>query len=224
MIKPLSITSLLFLLVSSLPTHAQKSDSTHTHYAFYRGFSTHETELKSKKGIKNGEYKIFNGHSITAKGLYKNDERIGLWEFYKNKDSIEQVYNYTTKKVVYSQPFANAKFYLDSLKEGDRIVYPTKIGGSFGIYFLLRLFRPPNHPLKSAIPCPLLYIFSIDESGKLIRYQTKIEDGSSVILDEIPLEKLRAEDFEFSPAKLNGRQVASTLVIEALFDPSKRRY
>jgi hypothetical protein len=215
--KPMKIISALFmLLVCSLNSIAQKSDSTYTHYAFYRGLSSHVTELKSKRGIKNGEYKIFGGRKIIATGLYKDNERIGRWRFFNENDSLDQVYNYTTQLVEYNLPNQRITCYIDSIKEGDKIIPPMKVGGAFGLLFLTRLFLPPMEVYRGSGAYNLLHLFTLDEHGKLIRYETKIDASNYKKVEEIPLKKLKTEDFEFTPAKVNGKNVSSTLVFEVL--------
>lgn len=206
---------LVVLSLFNLFSYGQKSDSTHTHYSFYRGFSSHETELKSKRGVLNGEYKIFNGKAVGILGVYKDDQRIGRWTFFYKKDTIEQVYNYTTKKLEYNRPNNNITYYLDSIKEGDTVVYPAKITASFGIYMLSRLFKPPYFIQKSVGEYTLYYIFTLNNEGRLIKYETKIASDNYNKIEEIDLKRLRPEDFDFSPAIVNGKNVASTMVIES---------
>ncbi|RZJ76885.1 MAG: hypothetical protein EOO45_00560 [Flavobacterium sp.] len=218
----------LFLLIIfgllNLVSFGQKSDSTLSYYSFYRGFSIHKTELKAKRGVLNGEYKIFNGKSVGVLGAYKNDERIGRWTFFYKKDTIEQVYNYSTKKLEYNRPNKNITYYLDSIKEGDTVVYPAKINASFGLYMLSRLFKPPYFIQKSIGEYTLYYVFTLNNEGRLIKYETKIASDNYNKIDEIDLKRLRPEDFDFSPAVVNGKNVASTMVIESkLLANIKRR-
>jgi hypothetical protein len=207
----LSFTILLINYIS----YAQKSDSTRTHYAFYRGFSTHVTELKTKRGILNGEYKIFNGKTLAASGLYKNDERIGRWRFFYKKDSLDQIYNYTTKKVEFNRPDKKITYIINSLKDGDSVVYPTKVTGYLGLFLLTKNYTPPIEIQKSVGEFNLYFIFNIDKFGKLINYRTKVASINFNKIEEGNLKKLRTEDFEFTPARVNGKNVASILILEA---------
>ncbi len=195
--------------------NAQKSDSTHTHYAFYRGFSTHETELKSKKGILNGEYIIFNGRKKTGViGNYKNDERVGRWICYTQKDSIDQIYNYTTKTLIFNKPDKRITYYIDSLKDGDKVIYPAKIMGYFGLFLLTRNYVPPVEIQRSVGEFNLYFIFTLGEDGKLLKYETKVASLNYNKVEEVNLKKLKPEDFEFSPAKVNGKNVECVMVFE----------
>lgn len=132
----------IYLILINLTSFAQKSDSTHTRYGLYRGFSIHLTELKAKRGILNGEYKIFNAWYIGASGAYKDGERVGSWKFFSDKDSIDQIYNYSTKELEFNKPNKKLTFYIDSLKESDKVNPPIKIGGAFGLRLLTKIFKP----------------------------------------------------------------------------------
>ncbi|MES2447248.1 MAG: hypothetical protein V4546_08700 [Bacteroidota bacterium] len=207
------LLSFTIVLITGI-SYAQKSDSTHTHYAFYRGFSTHVTELKSKRGILNGEYKIFNGRAVGAFGLYKNDERVGRWRFYLSKDSLDQIYNYTTKQVEYNKPLKGITFMIDSLKDGDRVIYPTKIMGYFGLYLLTRNYTPPYEVQKKRGEFDLYFIFTIDADGRLVKYETQVISSNFNKVEEVNLKKLKPDDFEFTPARVNGKYVTSKLIFE----------
>ncbi|TCC89312.1 hypothetical protein EZ428_16590 [Pedobacter frigiditerrae] len=210
-----TLFTFIFILLCFI-VNAQKSDSTHTHYAFYRGFSTHETELKSKRGILNGEYIIYNGRkNIGAIGNYKNDERVGRWVFYSQKDSIDQIYNYTTKILVFNRPDKRIRFHIDSLKDGDRVVYPAKIMGYLGLFLLTRNYTPPFEIQKKVGEFNLYFIFTLDKDGKLIKYETKVASLNFNKVEAVNLKKLKPEDFDFSPARVNGKNVASVMIFES---------
>lgn len=199
-------------------SYAQKSDSTHTHYAFYRGFSTHVTELKSKRGILNGEYKIFNGRYVGAFGMYENNVRVGRWRFYSSKDTLDQIYNYTTKQVEYNKHDKRISIIIDSLKDSDKVVYPTKITGYLGIYLLTRNYIPPYEIQKKRGEFDLYFIFSINKDGRLVKYETKVASLNFNKVEEVNLKKLKPEDFEFTPAKVNGKNVPSVLIYQGILD------
>ncbi len=209
-----ALLSLIFISFCFI-ANAQKSDSTHTHYAFYRGFSTHETELKSKKGILNGEYIIFKGGKKTGViGYYKNNERVGRWICYNSKDSIDQIYNYTTKTLIFNKPDKRITYYIDSLKDGDKVIYPAKIMGYLGLFLLTRIYVPPFEIQRSVGEFNLYFIFTLDKDGKLVKYETKVASLNYNKVEEVNLRKLKPEDFEFSPAKVNGKNVACVMVFK----------
>jgi len=207
---------LLFLLLICFSANAQKSDSTRTYYKIIRGTIEHATELKSKRYVRNGAAEIISGRKIIASGLYKDDLRYGRWSFFNAKDSLEQVYNYTTKKVEFNLRDKHLSYYIDSLKTGDKVIYPIKVGGvNYAMYYLLNVFKVPYELRRSLGNYDLFYIFNLDESGKLIKFETKIASLNYNKIDVVDLAKLKAEDLEFAPAVLNGRKVASTIVYES---------
>ncbi len=213
-----------FVLLCTLNVFAQKNDSTHTHYGLYRGLSMHETELKSKRGVKNGEYKLFMGKKIIAQGLYKDDDRVGRWQFFNDNDTLDQVYNYSTKTVEYNLPHPKFTYYIDSIKEGDQVVYPAKVGGFLGIWLLTRYYNAPYEVQKGTGAYNLFFVFTVNENGELVKYETKIASSNYNKVDEIPLKKLRPEDLAFSPAKVNGKNIGCTLVYEVFVSHTKKYY
>ncbi|WP_152969644.1 hypothetical protein [Pedobacter sp. Hv1] len=211
-----TILTLCISILCGLSANAQKSDSTQTHYRLIRGgFVEHSTELKSKKGIKNGEARIENGKKIVAKGLYKDGERIDRWQFFKEGDTLEQIYNYSIKRMEYNQPHEKIRFEIDSLKEGDRVVYPAKIGGTnYALMYLLKKYSMPYELQNKVGEYLLSFIFNIDSNGKLVKYQIRVGNNNFNKLQEVDLKKLNPEDLEFTAARLNGRNVGSTLIFE----------
>lgn len=213
-----TLLTLLSIFIGSF-VYGQKSDSTHTHYRILRGgLIEHSTELKSKKYVKNGFSEIIANKKIIASGIYKDDLRVGRWRFFEIPDTLDQIYNYTTKKIEYNAVDSHLSYEVDSLKEGDRLIYPVKIGGSYyGMFFLIKKFSPPNELSKQKGIYKLYLIFSIDKTGQLIKYQANIISASYNKNFDISLNRFKPEDLEFTPAFLNGKQVASRLIFEAKF-------
>ncbi|UKT62282.1 energy transducer TonB [Pedobacter mucosus] len=205
--------SLLFIL-TTFNAFAQKSDSTHTHFRIIRGgLIEHSTELKSIKNVKNGISEIKSGKALLAMGMYKDGNRVGRWRFYKNADSVEQVYNYTTKKLEYNSTINNILYEIDSLKVGDTVVYPAKIGGFYtSLYFLRNKFQPSRDFRAYPGEHSVFLVFYLDENGKLTKYETETGGGNLKKLDIIDLKKMLPVDFEFVPAYVNGKPVASRLI------------
>ncbi|MCX2495891.1 hypothetical protein OQX63_20520 [Pedobacter sp. PF22-3] len=205
----------VLLYFISFTVVAQKTDSTHTHYRYVRGgFIEHSTELKSQRGIKNGIATILAGKKKFATGIYKNNERIGRWHFFCPLDTLEQIYNYSTKKLEYNVPIKEITYEIDSLKEGDKVSYPAKIGGNlYGMYFLTERFRIPSELKHIKGFHKLNYIFTVSNSGQLLNYEVKIISPSYNKTEIIDLAKFHPDDLAFVPAKVNGRAVKSKLIV-----------
>ncbi|MBC6111516.1 hypothetical protein ACFOG5_23275 [Pedobacter fastidiosus] len=209
------LTLLSIFIISSV--YGQKSDSTHTHYRILRGgLIEHSTELKSKKYVKNGLSEITSNKKIIASGIYKDDVRFGRWRFFRIPDTLDQIYNYTTKKIEYNAVNSLLSYDIDSSKEGDKLIYAMKIGGSsYGMLFLIKNFRPPFELSKQKGIYKLYLILSIDEVGQLIKYQANIVSADYNKNFDVSLKGLKPEDLEFTPAFLNGKQVASRIIVES---------
>lgn len=214
------LLALCISILCCLTVNAQKSDSTRTHYRIIRGgFIEHSTELKSKRGLKNGEAEITGGRKVVAKGLYKDGEKVGRWRFFKAGDTLEQVYNYSTKKLEYNLPLQNISVEIDSLKDGDKVIAPAKIGGTcFGLVYLLNKYQVPNEIQKNTGEYELLFIFHLNSEGKLTKYQTRYVNSNLDRSYEIDLKKLNPEDLEFSAAKVNGTNVNSIFIYKVKFN------
>ena len=207
-----TLASLLLSLLC-FSAFAQKSDSTTTYYRIVRGIVEHNTELKSKKGIRNGYSETKNGRVIVAAGYYKDGERFGRWRFFNRKDTLEQVYNYTTKKLEYNLENERISVSFDSLEIGDKVVKPAKIGGvAYPMNFLFGMFNRPYEFRNATGKAKIDYIFSLDENGTLLKYEIKVESAMYNNAETIKLSRLRPEDFLFTPAKRNGKYVKSKLI------------
>lgn len=215
-----TLSTFCISILCCLTIHAQKSDSTHTHYRIIRGgFIEHSTELKSKRGIKNGEAEVTGGRKIVAKGLYKDGEKVGRWHFFRAGDTLEQVYNYSTKKLEYNLPHPNITVQIDSLKEGDKVITPAKIGGTrFGLVYLFNKYQIPDAIRRTKGQYDLLFIFQLNREGQLIKYETRFVNAYLDHSYEVNLKKLKPEDLAFTPAKLNGENIKSTLIYQIKFN------
>jgi hypothetical protein len=209
--------STLLLFFICFTATAQKSDSTRTYYRIIRGgMIEHATELRTKRYVKNGLSEIKAGKTLVATGLYKEGKRYGRWRFFKTSDTVDQIYNYTTKKVEYSLSRPDFSYEIDSLKNSDQVIYPVKIGGSyFAFFFLWKQYTPPHdlRPYKGIHKAYL--IFHINEKGILTKYETKVTSSVYNKTSEIKLKNLREEDFDFMPAIVNGKPVASKIIYES---------
>ena len=202
--------------ILSFSVFAQKSDSTRMRYRIIRGgLIEHSTTLKSNRYVKNGWAEIKSGRDLLATGVYKDGERYGRWRFFRGPDSLEQVYNYTSRKLEYNNPPEQVSYKIDDLKEGDVIKYPAKIGGYFtSLHFLIRKFSPPMEFKAYPGIHTVLIIFHIDEHGKLVKYETETGKGTYLKKDSLNLKKFRSEDLEFVPAYRNDKPVSSKLIYQ----------
>lgn len=65
---------------------------------------------------------------------------------------------------------------------------------------------------KKGVNLIFFFIFSIDEDGRLVKYETKVASLNFNKVEEVNLKKLKPEDFEFTPARVNGKNVPSVLI------------
>lgn len=202
---------LLFFICFSV--FAQKSDSTYTYYRLIRGLSQHITELKTKRGVRNGLTEVVSFSKPIASGIYKDDVKVGRWRFFKEKDTLEQIYNYTTKKLEYNLIDPRITYQIDSLKDADKVILPAKIGGvHYALHYLLRHYPKPYELRGKTGSFNLIHIFSLNEKGILIHFETKIASSNYNYTETVEIAKLKPEDLEFTPAIKNGVPIKSILI------------
>lgn len=214
MMKTLSTLLLFFIVFLAV---AQESDTTKVRSKKNAyGFKENFTELISKPGIRNGLTQIFQDQVILAYGLYKNDKRVGRWRFFKHKDSVEQIFNYDLNKVDYNRPINTISYVIDSLKEGDRVIKPVKIGG-FRMAFKA-IFQESHHygtPTNPAI-YDQFYIFTVNEAAILTKVEEKVSSKDyNTKTTALNLNKFLNDEFRFIPAYVNGKPKESKIVLKA---------
>ena len=211
-----TLVTLLFSFICFAVT-AQESDSTKIRSKKnILGYKETYTELIAKPGVRNGMTQIFQEKILLAYGRYKNDERVGRWRFFKHKDSVEQIFNYDLNKVEYNRPINTISYVIDSLKEGDSVLKPIKIGG-FRMAFRT-IFQQSQHygiPLDNA-SYDQFYIFTLDRLGNLTKVEEKVSSKTyNTKTTSLHLKPFLTKDFKFFPAYINGKPVPSKIILKA---------
>ena len=210
---------LFFLLILTFGiANAQKSDSTRivTKEISFNIIGNF-TELKQKKGIYNGEAEIIfsgrDGNTVIARGLYKNNLRFGRWQFFE-LNNLVQVYNYGTKKVeqTYNNFEDKLSYEIDNLKTGDKVIYPTKLGCSFSFLYLIDGTSKSGVFNKAPANRKVLSIFTISETGKLVRFQGQVISENFDKIADVNISHYQDDFFQFSPAYVNGVAVPSKII------------
>ncbi|MDN3585087.1 hypothetical protein QWY86_00290 [Pedobacter aquatilis] len=210
--KIICTLSLSLLFLSSF---AQKSDSTRVRKSTNSyGLIEKSVELKSKPHIKEGSAEVFLHNKLIATGLYKNNERIGRWRFF-NGDSISQLYNYNSKKIEYNVPDTTLTYNIDSLKEGDKLLYPVKIGSMNDLYwYLASTARIPDELKQINGEYQLIFILNINKLGKISKLVVDYRLGNNSKSYELVDQTHRYKDFDFVPAIVNDKAVNSQMLLK----------
>lgn len=180
------------------------------------GFIIEEYEvLKSDKRIKNGSYtkKIFN--DLSAKGSYKNNERIGIWEFYRfASEELEQKYDYDNKKLLFdvNQQKPNNFYFNGKWSIGKLDSIPYVIGGlsdlKLKLYEKIRdnLFQR-NTPFAGVT----VFSFIVDKDGSTKNHKISISSLNSI--EESLLKIIKDYPNNWIPGIYNGEKVEAEYII-----------
>ena len=179
--------------------------------------------LKSNPKVKQGPYIVLLNHKTPiARGRYNNNKKAATWFFFDVGGKLVERYNYDKNKFLYeAPPYASEDLsYLfdDSLKNGDKIIMPVKIGGVyFGYIPYVNLFHLPFDDEDFDTYNFDAYIeLLISPMGRLADYNVRVvsayyEYDQTFNLD---INLFSEADRTFEPATLNGVPVISRILIK----------
>ncbi|GGE68018.1 hypothetical protein EV200_108218 [Pedobacter psychrotolerans] len=203
------------LLIFTLSAFAQKSDSTIFRSNNIRDrFLERYTVLKSNKNIKNGFAEILFNQKQIASGYYQNNERVNQWKFYFLSGEVEQIYNYSTKKVEFEFESKSTTYHLENVKEGDEIIYPVKIGGAYGAILVMNKISSPVTDLRNKSgKYQVSNSYYLDELGNVTKLEQKVVGSNYSNTKIIDRNLFRPEELACNPGYVNGKPVKSTITI-----------
>ena len=180
--------------------------------------------LKSDKHTRQGLYQaLFQKKIAVASGMYTNDKRTGLWQFYDTKGLVIESYNFTTNKLYYEAPedtTSALRYFVDKqLDSTDKVTKPIKIGGRyFGYIPYLRLFKIPDYMAGLDLNnISAVVELLISPGGRLADYKVHIvNSGVAGILKTINMNTDVPDpaDKVFTPATLNGEPISCRIMIK----------
>ncbi len=177
--------------------------------------------LKSNIEIKNGQYEaVFRRKINIAIGRFKNNEKVGIWQFFNKNGRLIEKFNYDTNNITYEGPISNKNllfFFDDSIKTTDRLTRPLKIGGEYyGFIPFLNCFKLPFDTYGINTNLFNTYIeLLITPLGKLAWFKVYIDSlyynyHKNFSFD---VNLFSEEDRIFFPATLNGKPILSRIII-----------
>jgi|SRR6185503_9516010 len=185
--------------------------------------------LKSAPAVKVGPYLVFyKRKTLLVRGTYNNGEKSGVWQFFDIKGRMSERYNYDKKKITYEGPLYSSADYSflfdDSLKMGDRLTRPLRIGGVYyGFLPYLNIFKVPFETYDVNTYLFEAYIeLLISPMGRLADYNIRVVSSEYQYdrIFRIDVHLFNDEDRTFVPATLNGRPVMSRILIRCFVTPS----
>jgi len=183
----------------------------------------HFFELRSNPGVKEGIYTaVLRRRILLAKGEYKNGQKTGVWQFFDLFGNLSERYNYDSKQFTFEAPlYANADLsyrFDDTLKKGDRLTRPLKIGGIYyGFIPYLSIYKLPFDTMDIETDSfGAVVELLISPLGRLAEYKVRVSSAyyqydRTFTMD---LGLFSEEDRTFVPATLNGKPVMSTILIK----------
>jgi len=190
--------------------------------------------LKADKKIRQGLFQSFyNENKLVASGRYNNGKKIGIWRYSNFNGIINQVYDYTNNKLLFTiMPDTSfARFEFDTkINDADSLTYPVKIGGNFyGYWFFLSshigqlaldmrndaddFMRAKRYSeVMKGYRC--IHVLTVGIDGILARWQLLVTGKDFKELYEIKLDKVSEDNKLFIPATQNGKPVASKVYIQ----------
>jgi hypothetical protein len=202
----------------TLSQRARLSDSVIAHYHV----------LGSAPNIKVGRYLVYlKRRTLLVRGNYNNGKKSGVWQFFDVKGNMNQKYNYDKKTFTFEAPlYASGDFsflFDDSLKKGDRLTRPLKIGGIYyGFIPYLNIFKLPFDTYNIDTSLFEAYIeLLISPMGRLADYNIRVvsADYHYDHIFNMDINLFSDEDRTFIPATKNHVPVMSRILIKCFVTP-----
>jgi hypothetical protein len=205
------VKNLALLFLFFVPASAFSQEVIIKKNALSRNIAEEYEVLKTDRKVRNGACKIYHGTTLVGTGKYAAGKRVGRWLFY-DQDSIQQVYNYDTRKLQFNRPPAGVSFEFDK-KPGDTVSNPAILEGSLGQSKLLLSYFPVEM-LSHEGTFQVVHYLSISETGELLKWDYKIispEWNSAGTRNLTGIEK--EIQSAFIPAAVNKHPVKSTIIM-----------
>jgi hypothetical protein len=155
-------------------------------------------------------------------GNYNNGRKAGTWQFFDVAGRLNEKYNYDKGMFTYEAPlYANADLqymFDDSIKHGDKLTRPLKIGGIYmGYVPYLNIFRLPFSTLDIDT-----YYFGaavellISPLGRLAGYRVRLVSDFYQYDRTFTMDTslFSEEDKTFTPATFNSQPVMCRIFIK----------
>jgi hypothetical protein len=186
-------------------------------------------KLNGKK-IKNGECFVLDmNNAELARGIYKNDQKDSVWNYFSKTGDLIQVYDYTNKKLIYNvidrKTIVKEGYIIDTSKfQNAKVVHPIKLGGvHYGFNLLYNERNLPTAVKQQTDKVLMEYVFSLSETGKV--ESLSLNYTSTFFNAENPqsIDKDKPDAYDFLPATINGVPVKSKFVYQIIMEVSQAR-
>ncbi|ALD19922.1 energy transducer TonB [Hymenobacter sp. DG25A] len=145
---------------------------------------------------------------VQAKGRYRNDEQVGVWEFYTYDGKLEQQYDYTRRQLVMNDP-DKTNITFRPLAGGAALeLNPVYIGGFSALARLMsQTISYPVQAVRNRVSGTAIVAFTLEADGKTSNYRVVQSVGSGI--DEEVMRVAQVVSAGWLPASVAGRPVAA---------------
>jgi hypothetical protein len=157
--------------------------------------------LKSNLKIKEGQYKLVIDDYICQIGLYKNNQRSGIWSIHFSF-GLDNVYNYDTNELIYF----DKDTYLS--REDSTLCRPIYLGGI--TYFKQSIMNLLDRSETRWGNGRLYISFGVDSTGLPNNFKLKSSCNNKKLdlMAVDAVKKVATSNFKFVPARRNGKPIS----------------
>ncbi|NOU62220.1 energy transducer TonB [Marinifilum caeruleilacunae] len=181
-----------------------------------KGIATNEIFTVDKKTkLRNGTYiKLKNQTGDTlVKGQFKNDEKVGLWEFKTYSNEPYMTYNYDNKEIVnLISQVDSFPIRRDSIFVVEKVDRPAiYLDFDSGIDFCLMQTQLPVSMVRYGVYGSAMASFVIGKEGQIKDIEVLVSMDKA--FDKFILEKIQSLKGNWIPARKNGQNVDSKMFV-----------
>lgn len=178
-------------------------------------------DTKSKEGL----YMILDADGRPlARGIYKNNQRQGVWSFFDQSTKVVQCYDYSKGKLTYldqlSDGYVSSDFIVNA-PEGAKVSPPVKIGGeTLAVLSFIKKTDIPENVEVAADGVYLTYNIEVSETGKIGNVYLQYKNNNGVTVKQKVYYNANSGVLDCVPATINGVSVKSNLLLSAFVSPT----
>lgn len=173
-----------------------------------------------KDNKKDSTWQLFNVRGgLVYRGNYLNDEKTGVWEYYAADGELEQKYDHTEKKLIYSRPPRINEFIVYDGNDTMRTSLdqpPVLIGGGYVIQnTMIRNLRYPYEAIDRGKTGTVMIAFDVDVDGSVKNY--RVFKKVFKPLDNEALRVIKLIPKEWLPGIKDGKKVKVMMLMPVTF-------
>ncbi|UOQ72688.1 energy transducer TonB [Hymenobacter cellulosilyticus] len=163
-------------------------------------------------------YSQWERNAVRGKGRYRQDQKVGVWEYYAGKGELEQRYDHTRNQLLLDKP-GEAASKLTFTPTGTGAAFetaPVYIGGASAILtFIGENVKYPPSALRNQLSGTVRIGFTIASDGTVSNYRVAHPVAAS--LDEESLRVIKLLPATWVPAQAAGQPVATECEVPVSF-------